>query len=143
MTVMRARPVVPHSWPEAESGLSVVEVVRAVLGVVVGYVIFAGANILFFAVSGRGLAAVIGVLYSALAGYTCVAVAGRAARGSMIALAVAIALGTAILLLVRPGEGAIWSELAAICVFTPAALLGGTARARQMRSVAPGDHDRP
>jgi hypothetical protein len=141
------------SW-HSDHGLSAVELTRAVLAVAVGYVIFAGASLLFFALSGRDphslhelsfivMAAAVGVLYSALAGYVCVAIAGRAARGAMIALAVTITLGAVMLLFVRPGEGAVWSQWVTILLFAPAAFLGGVARWRQSRTFPDVDHDRP
>jgi hypothetical protein len=144
----RCPPDVPHQ------ALSAVDITRAILGIAVGYVIFAGASVLFFVLSGRDphaphetsfllLAAAVGALYSALAGYVCVAVAGRAARPSMIALAVTIALGAAVLLFVRRGQGPVWWELAAIGVLAPAAFIGGLARCRQASVWPRLDHDRP
>lgn len=125
--------------------LSGVEVVRAVLGVAVGYVIFACAILLFFALTGRDsgghddgmlwlLATGVGALFAAFAGYLCVAVAGRAALIPAVALTALLGISATIAISARWGGGSAWSLRTILPLFAAAALLGGAARRRQSRA---------
>jgi len=139
---------------DEDEGLSAVEITRAILGVAVGYILFASAGVLLFAVSLPhalephhllfvAAAVAAGVAYSSLAGYVGVAMAGRAARESMIAFAVAIALGSVVLFALRPAGLAPWSQATVVLLFGPAALIGALSRCRQARDFLNVHHDRP
>jgi hypothetical protein len=138
---------------EDSVGLSSVEVVRAVLGVTTGYVIFAAAVLLFFALTGRDsgrhdngvlwlVAIGVSALFAAFAGYLCVAVAGRAALIPAATLAALLGISVAITIGARFNAGSARSQRTMVSMFAAAALLGGAVRRRQSRGFQV-HHDRP
>ena len=91
---------------------------RTIGGIVVGYLIFAAAAVLIFAFGG---------------GYIAARVARRADNLAGIAVGSIIALGALVSLASSP-TGAIWSQLAALLLMAPAAVVGGlVARQRGSR----------
>lgn len=115
--------------------------VRAILAVVVGYSVFSGGLVGFFALSARGShghhplsflvpSAVVGLAYSMLAGYLCVAMIGRAALGPAIALAGLIALDALVPFEFLPHAGSAWPQIVTALIFAPAVVAGGALRRR-------------
>ena len=115
------------------------QLLRHAVAVIVGYVIFAALAAALFALSHRDphvpqdwlftvFSIVYGILAAALAGY----VAGSVGRDRPLShartLAVAIATVAIVSLFARPGGGAVWTQLSAIFLFAPCALLGGWLR---------------
>jgi hypothetical protein len=116
---------------------------RSVLAVFVGYVVFAGGAFAFFRVSGQPphqaaawpvmLGAVAcGMLFALLGGYLAAVLAGRKPAGHGFAVACVLALGASASLASTAGHGAIWSQVAALALMAPSAWLGGWLRARQI-----------
>jgi sorbitol-specific phosphotransferase system component IIBC len=121
---------------EATPGPSWAVSLRAILAVLVGYVIYSSGIIAFFALSGREkhghhalsflvLSAVVGLLYAAFAGYLCVAMIGRGALGPALALAVLIAFDAVVSFEYVPHGGSAWHQILAMVLFAPAAIAGG------------------
>ncbi len=114
---------------------------RQVLGVLVGYLVFAAPVMLFFRVAGRDPHAPAGlgfVLGSLAFGVVCALVGGwlaariattpaRAVRWPVLGVAALIALGAAATLVfeLRHG-GAMWSPLAGLLLMPAAVLVGGS-----------------
>ncbi len=117
---------------------------RAILAVVVGYVVYSSGILAFFALSGRDrhghhalsfllFSAFVGALYSAFAGYLCVAMIGRGSLGPAIALAVVIAVDAGLSLDYVPQGGSAWSQILTMLLFAPAAIAGGALRSWEIR----------
>ena len=105
---------------------------RGILGALLGYVIFATPAALMFNLMGwdphapASLAVivastVVGIVAAAIGGYVAARI-GRA-RWPGVVVAALIAVGALISLVASPGGGAIWSQLVAILLMAPAALL--------------------
>jgi peptidoglycan/LPS O-acetylase OafA/YrhL len=114
---------------------------RAVLAVVVGYLIFAGSAVLLFhvtkvdphspaTVSFEIFTIAYGVAFSLLAGFVTGKIARRTDLVCGIALALVIAVGATISMIARPGAGALWNQTAALLVLAPASLAGDWTRRR-------------
>jgi len=108
---------------------------RTVGGVVLGYLVFVGGAALIFALSGRDshaaqppgflVASIIaGILFALAGGYVAQLVARRSDMIAGVALALLIGLVALVSLVSRPGAGAIWSQLAALALMAPAAVVG-------------------
>ncbi len=134
----------PDVLQEARGAPSWAVSLRAILAVVVGYVVYSSGILAFFALSGRDrhghhalsfllFSAFVGALYSALAGYLCVAMIGRGALGPAIALAVVIALDAGLSLDYVPHGGSAWSQIFTMLLFAPAAVAGGALRLWEAR----------
>ena len=115
--------------------------VRSVLAVLIGYLLFAASAAVLFRVTGQEphapasllfmLGSVLyGVVFAALGGYLAARFAPRRPELHAAAVAGLIALGAAASLVARPGAGSAWSHLAALLLMAPAAWLGGYWRAR-------------
>jgi nitrate/nitrite transporter NarK len=105
---------------------------RGILGAVVGYVIFAAPATLMFNLMGwdpHAPASTTVIVATTLVGIVAAAaggwVAARIARARWPGAVTAgmIAAGAVISLLASPRDGAIWSQLVAILLMAPAALL--------------------
>jgi len=107
---------------------------RGILGAVVGYAIFAAPAALMFNLMGWDphaaasltvivASTVVGMIAAAVGGYVATRI-GRA-RWAGVVVAAMIVMGALISLASRPGGGAIWSQLVALLLLAPAALLGG------------------
>ena len=105
---------------------------RGILGALLGYAIFAAPAALMFNLMGWDphapasmtvivASTLVGIVAAAIGGWVA-ARAGRA-RWSGAVVAALIAIGALISLSMRPGGGAIWSQLVAILLMAPAALL--------------------
>ena len=117
--------------------------VRSVMAVIAGYFIFAISALLLFRLTGRNphapaeiwfviVTILYGFFFATLAGF----VAARLGKGFEIEHALGVAsliaaLGAASLL-AEVKSGAIWTQLAAILIIAPCAMLGGYLRQRQV-----------
>lgn len=117
-------------------------ILRHVVAVLVGYLLFAGASVALFALSHRDAHArqdwvfvafsiVYGLIAAILAGYLASVIGGDRRLRHARTLALAIAAVAIVSMLSRPGQGALWSQLASLFLFAPSVLLGGWLRAVQ------------
>jgi hypothetical protein len=115
---------------------------RSVLAVLAGYVVFGVSSAILFAASGQDphlmpgpafLAAAIayGAGFSALAGYLAARLAPGRALMHAAALSAIIAVIAAGSMVVQWRAGSIWSELVVLFLLAPAALGGGYLAARR------------
>jgi O-antigen/teichoic acid export membrane protein len=116
---------------------------KSALAVLVGYFIFALSAFAFFHLSGQpphqaapvptmvGSIA-FGMLFALLGGYVAAWLAGRRPVAHGLAVAAVLALGATISLLSTLSKGAIWSQVAALALMAPCAILGGWLRSRQV-----------
>jgi len=106
---------------------------RFVSGVILGYLIFAGAAFLMFRITGHDPhapasisfeigAIVFGVLFAALAGFIASFIGGR--RDMMAAKCVAVILAL-VAIVSAIATGFSWSQVWAVIAMAPAVLLGG------------------
>jgi uncharacterized membrane protein YjjP (DUF1212 family) len=118
---------------------------RSALAVLVGYLLFAGSAVAFFAVSGRDpharaslaftvMTTLYGMFFAALGGYLTVSLSRRQKFEHAFEVAFLIAVSGAALILGRPGQGPDWSQLAALLTMAPMAMVGGYLRLRQLRA---------
>src|SRR5579875_1830114 len=116
---------------------------RAVIGIVTGYVIFAGSAVALFQLTRvnphapvrpgfMALTIVYGMVFAALGGGFAGWMARRRDSRSGLILAWVIASGAAISLIASPAPGAHWSQIAAILLMAPAAWLGDRIRLGRM-----------
>ena len=119
----------------------VVPVLRTVLGVVIGYLVFAASGFALFHITGQpphGEASIqfmigatfYGVAFAAFGGYVSAWIAGRAPLAHAGAMAMVLAIGATVSLIATIGKGAIWSQICAIALMAPAAVAGGWLRQR-------------
>lgn len=119
---------------------------RSVLGVIVGYMIFAFSGFVLFQVSGQPPhgeasvpfmigAVVYGLSFALLGGYIAGLIAGRRPLAHGIAVGVILAAGAGVSLIATIGHGVIWSQVCALTLMAPAAVLGGWLRGRTLRPV--------
>lgn len=120
-------------------------VLRHILGVLAGYAVFAILAVALFQLSHRdphaaqdwvfvAFSIVYGLLAAILAGYLAGLIGRHDPMSHARTLALAIAAVAIVSLLARPGAGSVWSQILAIVLFAPAAILGGWLRAVQTRS---------
>jgi hypothetical protein len=118
-----------------------VKSLRSVLGVIVGYAIFAVSAVLLFGVTGRdphaeqdigfiAAADAFGVVFALLGGYLAGRIAGRRPILHAGIVGILIVSGASASLLSSLGKGAVWSQVSAILLMAPAAVLGGVLRAK-------------
>lgn len=118
---------------------------RSVAAVIIGYLLFALSVSAFFQLSGHDPHAPAGILFmagsilyglffSVLGGYVAALVAGKFEIEHSFAVATLIAaIGAASLIAESPAD-AEWTQLSAILIIAPAAILGGYLRQRQIRA---------
>jgi hypothetical protein len=117
-------------------------VVRSIVAVVAGYLVFALSAFAFFQVSGQAphrvapvsvmlASSAFGVVFALLGGYVAGWLAGRRPMRHGVAVAVVLAGGALVSLLSTFGKGAIWSQVAALVFMAPSAVFGGWLRARR------------
>ena len=105
---------------------------RGILGAILGYAIFAAPAALMFNLMGWDphapasvtvivASTVVGIIAAALGGWLAARI-GRA-RWPGAVVAALIAIGALVSLASRPGGGAVWSQLVALLLLEPAALL--------------------
>jgi peptidoglycan/LPS O-acetylase OafA/YrhL len=118
---------------------------RSIGAVAAGYLIFGASAALLFQLSGQEphadapaafkIASIAwGAVFALVAGWLTARIAGRRPMIHTAIVAALIALGAVISLLARPTD-ALWSQVAAIAIMAPCALLGGVISSR----VRPGD----
>lgn len=119
--------------------------VRSVVAVIAGYLVFAVSAILLFRLSGHDphapaeigfvlVTIVYGMLFATLAGFLAALLGKRFEMEHSLAVASLIAALGAASLLASVKSGAIWTQLAAILIIAPCAMLGGYLRQRQLRT---------
>jgi hypothetical protein len=108
---------------------------RSALAIAAGDAIFGLTAVLLFRVAGRDPDApaplqfmvatvAVGVIAAAIGGWVTAAIASHHRREHAAVLGILIGLGALISLLLRPGAGAIWTQIAAVVLMAPAALIG-------------------
>jgi hypothetical protein len=108
---------------------------RLIIGVLAGDVIFAGSGGLLFyfsrvdphAPAAAGFMAfsiLYGIAFAMLGGFLAGKISRRADLVSGMLLTLIIAIPAVATLITRPGQGAIWSQLSALILMSPAALIG-------------------
>jgi NhaP-type Na+/H+ and K+/H+ antiporter len=116
--------------------------VRSVLAVLCGYAVFALSAFAFFRLSGQPphqeapmsvmlTSVAVGMLFAVLGGYLAARLAKRRPLAHGVAVALVLAVGAAISLLSTLGNGAIWSQVSALVLMAPSAVLGGWLRSKQ------------
>ena len=117
--------------------------IRSILAVAVGYLIFALSAFAFFQLSGQAphqvapmpmmLASIaVGMVFALLGGYVAGWLAQRRPLAHGVAVATVLALGATGSLLGTLGKGAVWSQVAALVLMAPSAIAGGWLRKRQV-----------
>jgi ABC-type polysaccharide/polyol phosphate export permease len=118
------------------------KIARRILGVILGYLIFAVSAVLLFQLARRNPHAeqpmafmvgsiAYGMIFAAIGGYVS-AVSGGSPRVQGVAVAIIIALGATVSMLAGPNAGSMWSRVAALLLMAPSAAVGGILRARQV-----------
>jgi hypothetical protein len=108
-------------------------VLRRIVGVVVGYVVFAGSAYMLFSMSHQQphevasfgfmvVSVLYGMLFAALGGYLAALIGGQ--RETSIAIAVIIGAGALVSLIADSGHSQ-WSQIAALVFMSPMAVVGG------------------
>jgi hypothetical protein len=121
--------------PWYDSNLKMNPTARLIVGVFAGDVIFAGSAALLFyfsrvdphapAAAGFIVFSILyGIAFAVLGGFLAGKIGKREDLVSGMLLALIIAIPAAITLISRPGQGAIWSQLSALILMSPAALIG-------------------
>ena len=125
----------------------VIALLRSFVAVVVGYVIFAVSAYAVFRLSGHPaheaasapfmvLSIACGVIFALVGGYVAGWLAGRRALAHGVAMALLLATGASVSLASTLGRGAVWSQLAALLLMAPSAVLGGWLRASSVNGRA-------
>jgi len=114
------------------------KIARSVIGVFIGYAVFALSAVILFHSTGldphtqqsavfTAIAIVYGMAFAAVGGLISALIAGRRPVLHAAIVGAILALGALVSLVSRPGAGAIWSQLAAIVLMAPSAPVGGAA----------------
>lgn len=117
--------------------------IRSILAVLVGYFIFALSALAFFRISGQAPhqaapvpvmfgSIAFGMVFALLGAYVAAWLATRRPFAHGLAVAAVLALGATISLFSTLGNGAVWSQVAALALMAPSAVLGGWLRSRQV-----------
>jgi hypothetical protein len=117
-------------------------ILKSILAVVVGYLVFAISAFAFIKLSGQPPheeaplsfivgSTVVGMVFALLGGYVAAWLAGRRPLAHALAVAALIALGATASLIATLGKGALWSQVAALVLIAPSTIPGGWLRARQ------------
>lgn len=120
-----------------------IQVLRSIIAVIVGYVMFAASAFAIFQFSGQAAHAeastsfmavsiVSGMLFALIGGYVAGWIAGRSAFAHGVAMATLLALGATVSLVSTVGHGAVWSQVAALALMAPSAALGGWVRSKSV-----------
>ena len=118
-----------------------IALLRSVVAVLLGYIVFAVSAYAVFRLSGHAAHAVAsvpfmlvsiasGVVFAIAGGYIAAWLAGRRPLAHAVAMAALLAVGATVSLVSTLGHGAIWSQVAALTLMAPGAVLGGWIRAR-------------
>lgn len=115
---------------------------RSLLAIIVGYLVFGISAVLLFQLAhvdphqqpGIGFmigSTIYGIVFAGAAGYTAARIAGKRELAIAGAVAGIIALLALISILAQPGLPSYWSQLAAVILMSPAAVVGGWIKARK------------
>lgn len=118
--------------------------IRSMVGVVIGYAVFAISAVVLFRLSGRDphapqdslfilAASTYGIAFAALGGAVAGLIPGRRSLVHSACVAAFIALGALGSLIASPDRAAIWSQLSALLLMAPGALFGGVLVSRLRR----------
>lgn len=118
---------------------------KSFLAVLTGYLVFGVSAIFLFAVTGtdpqqepelgfRIWSTVYGVLFALAGGYSAARIAGKNEVAHAGAVACILVVIATVSLIAQPGQGSLWSQIAALGFMTPATILGGVLRARQVKT---------
>jgi hypothetical protein len=124
--------------------LEAMPLLRSVIAVVVGYLVFATSAVALFQLSGHDpqssndvgfmmFSIFYGFFFATVAGFLAALIGGRYEIEHSLAVASLIAAAGAASLLMRSSLGVIWSQLAALLVMAPSAMAGGYLRMRQVQ----------
>jgi predicted membrane-bound spermidine synthase len=120
---------------------------RTVLGVIIGYVIFAVSAVALFQLSHRAphasatlgfvaLGTIYGIVFAAIGGWVAHGLARRTDLAAPIWVAALIALNAAVSLVATWHQAAHWSQWSALILMAPAAIVGGIVGRRALRRPA-------
>lgn len=120
------------------------QTLRSIGSVVLGYLIFALSAVAFFQLSGQPphapaslsimqFSCLVGVVAAFVGGYLAARLAGCRPLAHGSAVAVILAAGAMVSLVYTVGHGAIWSQVAALVLMAPSAVLGGWVCANHVR----------
>ena len=115
---------------------------RSVVAVLAGYLVFATSAFAVFRLSGRAphapaplpfmlLTVASGVVFAAVGGYLAGWLAGRRPLAHAVAMAVLLSAGAIASLVSTLGHGAVWTQVTALTLMAPSAVLGGWLCARR------------
>ncbi len=115
---------------------------KSILAVLAGYLVFGLSAVLLFQVAGVDArqvpspgflvgSTIYGVLFAFLAGYTAARIAGKNEIGHSIGVACILALIAVVSIVAQPGLESHWSQISALILMAPSAVLGGWLRRRQ------------
>jgi hypothetical protein len=132
----------------AHRGIEILQLLRSIGAVIIGYMVFALSTLAFFQLSGQAPHAeappgtmltsiVVGIAAAIAGGYIAALLAGRKPAAHGLAVAALLAIGATLSLVSTLGHGAIWSQISALALMAPSAALGGWIRAKQR------SHNRP
>ena len=118
---------------------------RSAIAVAACFLVFAGALLVWFTISGHNphvpaslafmaLSTVYGMFFAALGGFVAVGLAKRSRFQHAFAVAFLIAVLGAAAILGRPDRDSLWAHLVAFLVIAPMAMVGGYIRLRQLRA---------
>ena len=121
-----------------------IALIRSVVAVLIGYIVFAASAFAVFRLSGQAphaaasvsfmlVTVASGVLFALIGGYIAGWIAGRRPFAHGVAMAALLALGAAASLASTLGHGAVWTQVTALTLMAPSAVLGGWLRARGTR----------
>jgi MFS family permease len=119
------------------------KVIRRILGVILGYLIFVVSAVLLFQLARRNPHAeqpmvfmvgsiAYGIIFAAIGGYVSAVLGRGSPRVQGGAVAIIIALGATVSMLAGPNAGSMWSRVGALFLMAPSAAVGGIFRARQV-----------
>jgi hypothetical protein len=118
-----------------------IALLRSVLAVLLGYMVFAASAFAVFQLSGQAPHAVAsvpfmlvsttsGMIFALAGGYIAGWLAGRRPLAHGLATAALLAAGAGVSLASTLGHGAVWTQVAALTLMAPSAVLGGWLCAR-------------
>jgi hypothetical protein len=127
---------------------------RSVLAVLFGYMVFAISAFAVFQLSGQAPHAVAsvpfmlvnvasGMVFALAGGYVAGWLAGRRPLAHSLAMAALLAVGAGVSLASTLGHGAVWTQVAALTLMAPSAVVGGWLRARGAVGKAQSGREEP
>jgi hypothetical protein len=119
-----------------------VQALRSIGAIFMGWLVFAASAVALFRLTGRSphqpatlsfmfISTLYGMFFAGIAGFLTAWLARRWEIEHSLAVATIIAVGGAVSLLASPGLGAIWTQLTALLLMAPMAMVGGYIRMRQ------------